>query len=160
MTAAAIVADLAGRGVTLRVAGEWIDYEAPRGVLTIDDLAILRRHKPALLAYLAGSRPGNARVARPELATPRPGDDPAFGIVIDRTDRARMLEAVGQLPEGPGDADESGLEDHPRWIDSPPEFHPIDFESPDCPAWVFDDSLAVRPSDLRVALEANARMGG
>jgi hypothetical protein len=131
MTPPAIVADLGRRGVKLRVVGDRLQY-APRDLVGEAELAIIRAHKPALLEYLAPPEPG---------------------IVIDRPDQARMMAAVAQLPEGPGDADETGL-------DSPPEFRPLDLTAPDCPAWVFDDSLTFRPSDLRSALEANLRMGG
>ncbi len=139
MTAAAIVVDLGRLDIRLRAEGEWLDCDAPHGVLTDEVIETLRSHKAELLRYLA---------------------PPEHGIVIETPDRARMMAAVASLPEGPGDADETGLEHEARWIDSPTEFHPIDLTAPDCPAWVFDDSLTVRPSDLRSALEANSRMGG
>ncbi len=138
MTPPAIVADLGRRGVKLRVVGDRLQY-APRDLVGEAELAIIRAHKPALLEYLAPPEPG---------------------ITIDRPDRARMLDALDLLPEGPGDADESGLEHEPRWLDRAPDLEPIDFTAPDCPAWIFDDSLTIRPSALRAGVEANTRMGG
>lgn len=54
MTAAALAADLQARGVVLSVRGDMLHVSSPHGVLTDDLHSLLRTHKAALLAYLAG----------------------------------------------------------------------------------------------------------
>ena len=52
MIAAALVADLAGRGVTLRADGDTLRWCAPVGVLTATDAGVLRARKVELLMHL------------------------------------------------------------------------------------------------------------
>jgi hypothetical protein len=116
MTAPAIVADLGSRGIKLRVVGDRLQF-APRDLVGEAELAMIRAHKPALLDYLAGGAPRTTpSVELMSSAVPRWDDE--HGIVIETPDRARMLAAVIDLPEGPGDADETRLEEHPRWIEA------------------------------------------
>jgi hypothetical protein len=89
------------------------DWESIRGGLV--------EHKAAVLALLSDPpRPVPSNWA--ELSSKRWANqlaDPTPDIDIIRPDRARMLAAVEALQGQRGDADETGLEDHPRWCDRP-----------------------------------------
>lgn len=52
MTAETLLADLSARGVVVTVAGSSIELDAPAGVLTDDDVVVLRDHKSAVLDSL------------------------------------------------------------------------------------------------------------
>ncbi len=52
MSAATLVANLQARGVWLKVEGERLLYDAPRGVMKPSDLEELRTHKVELVNYL------------------------------------------------------------------------------------------------------------
>jgi hypothetical protein len=53
MNAQALFLDLSARGVVLEIADEKLIFDAPRGVLTENDLAQLRKLKPELLELLS-----------------------------------------------------------------------------------------------------------
>jgi hypothetical protein len=54
MTIEALLADLERRGVRLRAGEDKLRLSDPRHALAEDDLTRLRRHKPEILALLAG----------------------------------------------------------------------------------------------------------
>lgn len=57
MTAAALLAALRERGVTLTAVGTRLEYDGPAAVLTPEVLDRLRRHKAALRALLSPDAP-------------------------------------------------------------------------------------------------------
>lgn len=60
---------LTSRGVILRAEGDRLKLNAPRGVLTEDDMAAVRAHKPAIIAYL--SRPAAGTIRNPHVVRAR-----------------------------------------------------------------------------------------
>ncbi len=52
MEIARFVTSLSDRGGLLKAAGDRIEYRGPKGILTDEDRAFLRRHKDAVLAWL------------------------------------------------------------------------------------------------------------
>ncbi|MDP9472821.1 MAG: hypothetical protein M3Q71_19515 [Chloroflexota bacterium] len=52
MTPTTLLADLQARGVRLYLAGDELRYKAKPGVMTPDLAAVIKPHKPALLAHL------------------------------------------------------------------------------------------------------------
>ena len=60
MTAETLLADLSARGIIVTVAGNSIELDAPAGILTDDDVVVLRDHKSAVLESLRSRcRPHN-----------------------------------------------------------------------------------------------------
>ncbi|QDV57202.1 hypothetical protein [Rosistilla oblonga] len=60
MTTETLLADLSTRGVVITVAGDSIELDAPAGVLTDDDVVVLREHKSRVLDSLRSRcRPHN-----------------------------------------------------------------------------------------------------
>ena len=57
ITATSLLADLTRRGVRLWADGEFLEYESPKGVLTPQDLAVVRANKPELMAELRRCEP-------------------------------------------------------------------------------------------------------
>lgn len=69
MTPLELLSDLEDRGVRLQAAGDWITFEAPRGVLQDAEREALRAHKAAVLALLRGRQArGVAGVDRAKFA--------------------------------------------------------------------------------------------
>ena len=60
MTAEILLADLSARGIVVTVVGDSIELDAPAGILTDDDVVVLRDHKSAVLESLRSRcRPHN-----------------------------------------------------------------------------------------------------
>jgi hypothetical protein len=67
LSAAALLADLSGRGIRLLAAGGRLTYEAPPGVLSDSDRRAIAAAKPALVQFLDSPSPPRAAPAE-ELA--------------------------------------------------------------------------------------------
>ena len=75
MTAETLLADLSARGVIVTVARDTIQLDAPSGVLTDDDVVVLRDHKSSVLESLRSRcQPHNKPENSVDAAAPnRPG---------------------------------------------------------------------------------------
>ena len=71
MNAQSLFLDLSARGIVLEIADEKLIFDAPRGVLTENDLAQLRKNKPELIELLS-TPPSDVApdTATPDTATP------------------------------------------------------------------------------------------
>jgi TubC N-terminal docking domain len=65
MTATDVLHTLLARNIQLTVDGEYLRYEAPEGAMTPEVLALMREHKPALLALLTPPSPPPQAAAEP-----------------------------------------------------------------------------------------------
>ncbi len=83
MDAHDIILSFQRRGIELRANGDKLKAKAPRGVLTEDDVAALRRHKAELLALLASE--SSSTSATPPSWPDRYGDldDAHYQAVVD-----------------------------------------------------------------------------
>ena len=81
MTPVELLAELRRCGVRLWVDGEVLRYRDPKGALMVELLPMLRRHKPALMAFLRGGEPaehapGGSRTPFGRTSEPVPGPTP------------------------------------------------------------------------------------
>ena len=80
MSAAALIAELSGRGIELTITGDRVRWRAPKGAMTGEMIEALRLHKSAVLALLAfpahkPRRPALSPVPLTEVYPTRPGDE-------------------------------------------------------------------------------------
>ena len=80
MSAAALIAELGGRGIELTVTGDRVRWRAPKGVMTGEMIEVLRLHKSAVLALLTflphkPRRPALSPVPLTEVCPVAEGDE-------------------------------------------------------------------------------------
>ena len=106
MTAPAVLADLAHRGVIVRRADDptHLTVDAPAGTLTAADVATIRAHKPALLALLADlealERDGTAARLRVIAAGLTPAEHRRLATEAAAGDRLAQLMVAVLAAEG------------------------------------------------------------
>jgi len=107
MTAPAVLADLARRGIIVRRAVDpaSLTVDAPERTLTAADVAAIRDHKPALLVLLADveqlERDGTAEKLRAIAATLTPEEHQRLAAEAATGDRlAELVNAVVLAPDG------------------------------------------------------------
>ncbi len=102
MTVADLLADLASRDIRLRLDGDKLRINAPKGVLTRQLQAKLVKHKPEILTALGEATPDPATVDWAEAARRLLATCPYRALRADLTDffreSAARLEREDQLP--------------------------------------------------------------
>lgn len=93
MTARDLLAALRVDGVCITANGDRLTLDAPKGLLTPEQLDQVRALKPGLLALLAKPEPGPEPVSVAASASPAPVEDTSF---LEMVEDARRFQAEGR----------------------------------------------------------------
>lgn len=102
MSAAALVADLAGRGVTLALERGELKARGPRSAFTSDALAEIRAHKADVIALLSAreARDGRTAILEHEAGLPR-DEAERIAATVARQDEAIIVRWRAEITAAP-----------------------------------------------------------